>query len=86
MGSRLEKEGQKAMELLRQVSERHQGTPWGLLATRELQQPIGWEWTEDFTELNPIPENTAPVVMLPSVDDQMRMLPPPPPKRPLPKL
>lgn len=87
VGSRLEKEGTKAVELLKQVSEKHRGTPWGLLAAHELQQPVGWKWTEDYTELSPLPpENMAAVNPPAPVNDQMRMLPPPPPKRPIPKL
>jgi hypothetical protein len=86
--SRLEKLAQKATELLKQVSERHAETPWGLLAERELGNPMGWAWTEQYTELNPPPAMegaTTPNPPTPN-DDQRRMLPPPPPKRPLPKL
>jgi len=88
VSSRLEKEGQKAVALLQHVAEKHHGTPWGLMAARELERPVGWKWTEEYTELSPQrPENGMPNLNPPPpMNDQIRMLPPPPPKRPLPKL
>ncbi|MCU0709687.1 MAG: VWA domain-containing protein [Pirellula sp.] len=88
--SKLEKEAKLAKELLQSVADKHKGTPWGLLAQRELNHPIGWEWTESFTDLNPPPRpnntpnpnNNPP----PPQDDQARMLAPPPPKRPITKI
>ncbi len=90
-GSKLEKEGAAAVKLLTEVAERHKGTPWGLLASRELENPVGWKWVEEFTDLNPPPRQMArnnPVnpTPTPAQDDKARMLKPPPPKRPLPKL
>lgn len=88
VGSRLEKEGAQAVELLTAVAEQHKGTPWGLLAERELRNPVGWKWVEDTTDLNPPAANNAPGnnnIVLPQ-DDVARMLPPPAPRRPLPKL
>ncbi len=90
VGSKVEKEAAKAVELLTAVAEKHRGTPWGLLASRELGEPIGWKWVETYTDLNPPPQNNnAPAANptpTPPQDDQARMLPPPPPKRPVPKL
>ena len=91
VGSKLEKEGAAAVKLLKEVAERHKGTPWGLLASRELENPVGWKWVEEFTELNPPPRqmagnNPANPTPPPPQDDKARMLKPPPPKRPLPKL
>ena len=89
VGSRLEKEGQQAVSLLRGVADKHQGTPWGLLAQRELDRPVGWKWFEEYTDLNPPrppPERPNNVNPPPPRDDQRRMLQPPPPQRPLPKL
>lgn len=88
VGSRLEKEGTQALELLELVAQQHQGTPWGLLAGKELENPVGWKWVEDTTDLNPPAANNTPGnnnIVLPQ-DDEARMLPPPPPRRPLPKL
>lgn len=91
VGSRLEKDGELAQELLRGVAEQHKGTPWGLLASRELRQPVGWQWSEEFTDLNPPPRNNRTNnnnnnTPRPARDDQARMLNKPPPKRPIPKL
>ncbi|MEZ6134952.1 MAG: hypothetical protein R3C53_08595 [Pirellulaceae bacterium] len=78
VGSRLEKEGQRALELLNEVADKHQGTPWGLLAARELRNPIGWKWIEEYTDLNPPPQrNNTPnnnPTPPPPHDDQARML------------
>ncbi len=89
VGSKLEKEGKLARELLTSVAEKHQGTPWGLLARRELRAPIGWKWVEEFTDLNPPARNNRANnnnTPRPGRDDQARMLAPPAPKRPIPKL
>lgn len=90
VGSKLSKEGQHGVDLLRRVAEEHRGTPWGLLASRELQRPVGWEWVEEYTDLNPPPQNNRPnnnnnPPPMPR-DDQAQMLQKPPPKRPVPKL
>ena len=45
-GSTLAKEGKKAKEYLTRVVEDHPGTPWALLAKRELSSPLGWTWDE----------------------------------------
>ncbi|HTM56405.1 MAG TPA: vWA domain-containing protein [Pirellulales bacterium] len=39
------------MYLARVVSE-HPGTPWALLAEKELKQPFGWTWKEGHTGVN----------------------------------
>jgi hypothetical protein len=89
--STLEKDAKLAKNLLESVAEKHRGTPWGLLAERELNHPLGWEWVESFTDLNPPqrPGNRPPPnnnnQPLPE-DDKARMLKPPPPKRPITKI
>lgn len=40
----------KAKMYLERVVEEHDGTPWAMLAKRELETPIGWKWSEDYTE------------------------------------
>lgn len=40
---------QKANNYLNRVIEEHPGTPWALLAQRELETPIGWKWEQDYT-------------------------------------
>jgi hypothetical protein len=88
--SKMEKEAKLARELLQSVVDKHSGTPWALLASRELEMPLGWEWQESFTDLTPPkpqgnrpnPNNTP----APASDEQARMLKPPPPKRPATKI
>lgn len=86
--SRLEKDANLARELLQNVVDNHPGTPWALLASRELSNPIGWEWKESFTDLTPPPRrdpppNNTPPRPAPANDG---MLPPPLPKRPVTKI
>ncbi len=88
--SKLEKEAKQAIELLKGVVEKHKGTPWSLLAERELAHPLGWEWTESFTDLAPKPKPGTPPRTTPpprpAVDDKAKMLVPPAPKRPITKI
>jgi hypothetical protein len=35
-----------AKKYLQRVVDEHPGTPWALVAERELMMPIGWKWTE----------------------------------------
>ncbi|MCA9138334.1 MAG: VWA domain-containing protein [Planctomycetales bacterium] len=88
VGSKWKREAETARMLLEAVVHDHPGTPWELLAKKELEVPIGWTWTEDFTDLSPPParrpanNNNNPA---PARDDQKRMLQKAP-KRPVPKL
>ena len=90
--SKLEKEAKLAKELLQNVVQKHAGTPWGILAGRELDNPISWEWVESTTDLNPPARNPAnrnpPPPNTPPMpdDDKAKMLKPPPPKRPIKKV
>lgn len=45
-GGNVKKMADKALEYLRGVISKHPGTPWALLAERELRQPLGWQWKE----------------------------------------
>ncbi len=51
--SPLEKIAKKSRSYLQRVEQQHAGTPWALLARRELATPLGWRWEEDFTQLEP---------------------------------
>ena len=89
VGTKWKREAETARMLLETVVSEHPGTPWELLASRELAVPIGWKWTEEFTDLSPPPRrrpgnnnNNNP---RPPRDDQKRMLKKAP-KRPVPKL
>jgi len=89
-GSQLAKAGKEAEAYLQRVVEEHPGTPWALLAARELKTPLGWKWTEAFTDLSPPPNRTAANnnnnTPRPASNDQKQMLNKPAPKRPVPKL
>ncbi|MBM4003915.1 MAG: VWA domain-containing protein [Planctomycetes bacterium] len=87
--SKLEKMADRARMYLQRVVKEHPGTPWAMLAQRELNDQIGWRWTEKFTDLSPPPaavaannNNNAP----PPSNDQKKMLQKPPPARPIPNL
>ena len=47
--NRLEKAAAQAREYLTRVCEQHPNTPWAFLAKRELDEPLGWKWTEKHT-------------------------------------
>jgi hypothetical protein len=92
VGSKAEKEAQQARDMLETVVKNHPRTPWALLASRELKQPLGWKWVEEFTDLTPPaamrnnPGNNNNNIPPPPQDEQAAMLAKPPPKRPVPKL
>jgi hypothetical protein len=44
--SALKRMVQDSKKYLERVIEQHPQTPWALMAERELQQPIGWKWSE----------------------------------------
>lgn len=49
--SELDKLAKQARTYLERVVREHPRTPWALLAERELQSPLGWKWTERFTDV-----------------------------------
>ena len=87
VGSQLAKSAKAATGYLQRVIDEHPGTPWEMLAKRELATPMSWKWEEDFTDLSPPPRraggNNTP---RPARNERAKMLKKPPPKRPLPKL
>jgi hypothetical protein len=50
---RLSAEAETARKYLQRVIDEHPDTPWALLAKHELEVPLGWTWTEEFTDLAP---------------------------------
>ncbi len=92
VGSKMEKEADLARQILKRVAEEHAGTPWALLARRELDNPIGWKWVEEHTDLDPPrPQarpnnNPPPPPPAAAQDDKARMLNQPAPTRAIPKL
>jgi len=87
VGSQLTKAAKSATDYLQRVIDEHPGTPWEMLAKRELATPMSWQWEEKFTDLSPRRTsgggNNTP---RPARDERAKMLKKPPPKRPLPKL
>lgn len=47
-GPQVKKMSQKATEYLTRVIDEHPGTPWAMLAERELSSPMGWKWKETY--------------------------------------
>jgi hypothetical protein len=88
--SALAKAGKAAEGYLQRVVDQHAGTPWALLAKRELETPTGWQWTEQFTNLAPPPRRSAAGnnnnPPRPARNETKKMLKKPPPRRPPPKL
>ena len=78
-----------ATDYLQRVVDEHSGTPWAMLAQRELATPMSWQWEEEFTNLSPPRSgsgaggNNTP---RPATNERAKMLSKPPPKRTLPKL
>lgn len=76
----------QARELLEKVVAEHAGTPWALVAARELDTPLGYVWRETFTNVNPPPRSAPPPAQgggtAKPVDDapRQRMAPPKPPR------
>src|SRR5205823_1805534 len=89
VGSNYAKLAERAKFYLTRVIKDHADTPWAIEAKRELETPLGWKWVDDFVDLTPKPQprpaannNNA----TPPRPEAKTMLPPPAPKRPLPKL
>ncbi|MCC6491715.1 MAG: VWA domain-containing protein [Pirellulales bacterium] len=55
----VEKAAAKARTYLERVVHDHAGTPWAMLAERELSTPLGWRWEEDYTNIPPRQEAGA---------------------------
>jgi hypothetical protein len=45
-GPNVRKVATKAETYLKRVIDEHPGTPWAMIAERELSAPLGWEWQE----------------------------------------
>ncbi len=83
-GSSLEKLAEKAKVYLRRVVDEHPGTPWALIAERELKTPMGWDWTESHTGVNDPPPAMGNGNANPNPNNPNRMMAKP--KRPNVKL
>lgn len=52
VNSALERDAEDAKKYLNRVATDHKGTPWAVDAERELRDPLGWEWHEEFTDVS----------------------------------
>lgn len=77
VGSKWERDAAKSRRLLQGVVDAHDGTPWAVLAKKELETPIGWRWKEAFTDLAPRQNNRGGNNNnnRPPRDDEARMIP-----------
>ncbi len=71
-GARVKKLADKARMYLTRVVDEHPRTPWGLLAERELSQPLGWEWKERTVGYAQIEQRQRQQQNQPPPDDQAR--------------
>ena len=53
-GARVRRMHNKGLKYLSQVIDEHPSTPWAWLAKMELQEPLGWQWSEATV---PVAEN-----------------------------
>jgi hypothetical protein len=56
-GPPVRKLAKKAEDYLNRVINEHPGTPWAMIAQRELNTPLGWEWQE-FKQASPVMQQT----------------------------
>ena len=49
VGSNYVKLAERAKMYLTRVVSEHPGTPWAMLAKRELDDPLGWTWKDSYT-------------------------------------
>lgn len=61
---------------LQRVVDDHPGTPWAMLAERELAVPLGWKWRESYTDLSPRRNGGGGGGNPPPNDDELNMLGP----------
>ena len=73
LSDKLTEEAREAVVLLERVIRDHPGTPWALLAQRELKDPLGLKWVEVTLPPPPKPGDG---------DDNPRRRQPPPPRPP----
>jgi hypothetical protein len=87
-GSVWEKMAEQGKDYLQRVTIDHKGTPWALLAARELEEPLSWEWRESHTGVHDPPKKPGNGNGNPAApkNDQKKMIDKPLPKAPLPKL
>jgi hypothetical protein len=84
LDSQTRKLAEQARVYLQRVVDEHPGTPWALLAGKELETQLGYAWKETFTDVQGRQRMAAGNNNnLVPPDDAMRKLEKPKPKRPL---
>lgn len=78
-GAKVEKAVKEAVFLLKRVVTEHAGTPWALLAQRELKDPLGFKWVETYV---PPPPKPKPNENNPKKTKKNNNPPPKPPEPP----
>lgn len=86
LSSALSTTAEKAETYLKRVVAEHPNTPWAMLAQRELDTPLAWQWKESFTDLTPRRPGMGGNGNAVGRDDMIKMLKKPPPLRKPPKL
>ncbi len=81
ISSVLEKQAKAAKTYLQRVVDEHPGTPWAMLAARELEQSLGWEWKEIHTGVQARKMGMGGDGNANPQDDKRKMLVKPKPKR-----
>ncbi len=86
VGSLFSKQADQARGDLTRVVQDHAGTPWAMLAERQLAEPLGWQWTERHTGVADPPRQPSATPPRPPQNERPRMLPRPKPRRKPPAL
>ncbi len=86
-GGHLAALAEQARAYLERVVDKHQETPWALLAKKELETPLGWKWRDSYTQIpRPRPGGDNGGNPPPPSDDERQMLQRARPSRPVPRL
>lgn len=71
-GPEIRKAADSAKKYLNRVIAEHPGTPWELLAKRELSSDLGWSWQEFYQQPPPAPGSPEERAMLLLAEEQQR--------------
>jgi hypothetical protein len=80
-GPSVRKLAEKATGYLTRVIDEHPGTPWAILAERELSQPMGWDWQEakrNYPKLDRQPATEEEARLLLAEEERQRNMNRPP--------
>jgi hypothetical protein len=80
LGDKAKLAADEAKVLLKRVVTDHPGTPWALLAQRELRDPFGFRWEETFVPPRPRMDEQAAAKKRAMNKNAKTPEPPPPPK------